>query len=181
MTDPSAISDSSESVYRPAIAARCFSRMELGAIQEENEMEPHAENPAIRHLAPFIGEWSMEADVPNAPPTDIRGRTVFEWLPGEQFLVQRWEVLIPFVPDGIAIIRFDPGRGAYLQHYFDSRGIARLYEMSFSDGVWKLSRELADFSPLEFSQRFTGTFSDDGKTIAGRPPAMARAGSTTST
>ena len=25
-----------------------------------------------------------------------------------------------------------------------------------------------DFSPLDFSQRFTGTFSEDGKTIEGR-------------
>ena len=29
-------------------------------------------------------------------------------------------------------------------------------------GEWK-----PDFTPLDFSQRFTGTFSDDGKTIAG--------------
>jgi hypothetical protein len=40
--------------------------------------------------------------------------------------------------------------------------------MSFSDGEWKLWRESADFSPLDFSQRFTGTFSEDHQTIAGR-------------
>jgi hypothetical protein len=131
-------------------------------------MEQHAENPAMRRLAAFIGEWSLEADFPNAPPTDLRGRTVFEWMPGEQFLVQRWDVPSPVAPDGIAIIGFDSGRDTYLQHYFDSRGVARVYEMSFSDGVWKLRRESADFSPLDFSQRFTGTFSDDGRTIAGR-------------
>jgi hypothetical protein len=59
-------------------------------------------------------------------------------------------------------------RETYLQHYFDSRGVARVYEMSFDDGVWKLSRKSADFSPLHFAQRFTGTFSDDGRTIDGR-------------
>jgi hypothetical protein len=37
--------------------------------------------------------------------------------------------------------------------------------MSFSDGVWKLWRDSPDFSPLDFSQRFTGTFSDDHRTI----------------
>jgi hypothetical protein len=89
-------------------------------------------------------------------------------MPGEQFLVQRWEVPIPEAPDGIAIIGFDAGRDTYLQHYFDSRGVARVYEMSFSDGVWKLWRESPDFSPLDFRQRFEGTFSDDGRTIAGR-------------
>ena len=40
--------------------------------------------------------------------------------------------------------------------------------MSFEAGVWKLWRETEDFSALDFSQRFTGTFSDDGKAIEGR-------------
>jgi hypothetical protein len=40
--------------------------------------------------------------------------------------------------------------------------------MSFEDGVWKLWRDEPDLSPIDFSQRFTGTFSDDGKSIAGR-------------
>jgi hypothetical protein len=30
-----------------------------------------------------------------------------------------------------------------------------------------LAREAPDFSPLDFSQRFTGTISDDGRTISG--------------
>ena len=40
--------------------------------------------------------------------------------------------------------------------------------MKFSDGVWTLLRDSPDFSPLDFSQRFEGTFSDDGNTIKGR-------------
>jgi len=40
--------------------------------------------------------------------------------------------------------------------------------MTFGDGVWTLSRTSPDFSPLNFSQRFTGTFGDGGKTIRGR-------------
>jgi hypothetical protein len=127
-------------------------------------MEEHARNAAIERLNAFIGEWSIAASFPDAP----LGRTVFEWMPGEQFLVQRWEVPHPDAPDGVAIIGFDPVRETYLQHYFDSRGVARVYEMSFADRVWKLWRDSADFSPLDFSQRFTGTFSDDGETIDGR-------------
>jgi hypothetical protein len=71
-------------------------------------------------------------------------------------------------PDGIAIIGFNDSRGRYLQHYFDSRGVARVYEMRFAGRVWELSRTAEDFSPLDFSQRFKGTFSDDGQTIDGR-------------
>ncbi len=40
--------------------------------------------------------------------------------------------------------------------------------MGFAAGVWELCRTSADFSPLNFSQRFEGAFSDDGKTIEGR-------------
>ena len=131
-------------------------------------MEEQAGNDAVKGLEAFVGEWTMEAVFPGAPPTGPGGKVTFEWMPGGRFLVERWEVPVPEAPDGLAIIGFDEGRETLLQHYFDSRGIARVYEMSLSDGVWKLERSSADFSPLDFSQRFTGEFSDDGKTISGR-------------
>lgn len=131
-------------------------------------MPPDATDPMTGRLAPFVGEWSLEARFPQLQDTDVRGRTVIEWMPGEKFLVQLFEVEHPDAPDGIAIIGFDRGRDLYLQHYFDSRGVARVYEMSFDSGVWRLWRTSADFSPLDFSQRFTGTFSNDGSTITGR-------------
>ena len=39
--------------------------------------------------------------------------------------------------------------------------------MTFRDGIWTLLRESPDFTPLDFSQRFTGRFSPDGNTILG--------------
>ena len=48
-----------------------------------------------------------------------------------------------------------------------TRGVARVYKMSFGDGVWRLWRDEPDFSPLDFAQRYVGTFSDDDTTIAG--------------
>jgi hypothetical protein len=119
-------------------------------------------------LAPFVGEWRILAAFDNMPPADIGARVSFEWLPGERFLIERWEIPVPEAPDGIAIIGADPkSEGNYLQHYFDSRGVARVYKMSVEDGVWKLWRDEPDFSTLDFSQRFTGTFGPDGKAIAG--------------
>ena len=41
--------------------------------------------------------------------------------------------------------------------------MCRVYEMSVGDGKWKLRREDAPFP-----QRFAGTISEDGDTIAGR-------------
>jgi hypothetical protein len=131
-------------------------------------MEQHAGDHAIKRLAPFIGEWSMQATFRDFPANDTAARVVFVWLPGELFLIQRWEVPIPDAPDGIAIIGADQkSDGNYLQHYFDSRGVARVYRMSFGDGMWKLWRDSPDFSPLDFLQRYAGTLSDDGKVISG--------------
>jgi hypothetical protein len=48
--------------------------------------------------------------------------------------------------------------------YFDSRGVYRVLAVSCSDGTWRFSR---DAPAPDFSQRFTGTFSDDGNTITG--------------
>jgi hypothetical protein len=85
---------------------------------------------------------------------DIGVWVSFEWLPGERFLSERWEVRVPEAPDGIAIIGADPkSEGNDLQHTFDSRGVARVYTMSLEEGVWKLLRDEPDFSALEFVQR----------------------------
>jgi hypothetical protein len=118
-------------------------------------------------LEPFIGEWTMEVDIPGAPPPDpgTTAGCTFEWMQGEHFLVQRWEISVPEAPDGIAIIGWDDGRDTLLQHYFDSRGVARVYEMTFDGHVWTLLREQPDFAPLDFGQRFEGVFSEDGKRI----------------
>jgi hypothetical protein len=59
-------------------------------------------------------------------PDGPQARTTFEWLPGRQFLIQRWEIEHPEAPDGIAIIGFAADKATLLQHYFDSRGVARV-------------------------------------------------------
>jgi hypothetical protein len=57
---------------------------------------------------------------------------------------------------------------AYTQHYFDSRGVARLYAMTLDDRTWTLERTTSDFTSLDFCQRYVGTFSEDLTTIAGQ-------------
>ena len=129
---------------------------------------------ALARLDIFVGEWILEARFPAdhpalsstaEPGTPARSR--FEWVLDGQFLLQRTEIPVPEAPDGLMIVSVDPTTGAYMQHYYDSRGVVRLYAMTLADGVWTLTREAADFSPLDFAQRFTGTFSDDGNVISG--------------
>jgi hypothetical protein len=122
-------------------------------------------------LGPLIGEWSLAMVMPGQETPqelpDVGARVTFEWLGEKAFLLERWTVPIPEAPDGLAVIGWDEGRGTFLQHYFDVRGVARVYEMSFDGRIWKLERTRADFSPFDFSQRFTGTMTDDGTQIAG--------------
>ena len=68
-------------------------------------MDQHAENSAMERLAALIGEWSMEARFKDIPPADASARAVFEWMPGQRFLIERWEVPVPEAPDGIAASR----------------------------------------------------------------------------
>jgi hypothetical protein len=74
----------------------------------------------------------------------------------------------PDAPESVALVGFDAQRKAYIQHYFDVRGLARIYAMGLREGAWTLVRESADFTPLGFSQRFTGMFSSNGTRINGR-------------
>lgn len=129
-------------------------------------MEQQSGSTVAERLAAFVGEWSVAADFPGAPPMDTSGTVTFEPMEGGAFLIQRWDVPPP-APSGIAIIGPDAGGEGFLQHYFDARGVARVYAMSFDGRVWKLTRDEPDFSELSFRQRWTGELSDDGRTIRG--------------
>ncbi len=118
---------------------------------------------ARERLAALVGEWTMEAGPPGGPPWPGEAGVTFEWLDGGALLIERWHVDMPEAPDGVAVIGCDATSGAYYQLYTDQRDVQRVYEVSLGDGTWKLWRE-----GEPFSQRFTGTFSEDGNTIAGR-------------
>lgn len=122
-------------------------------------------------LSPLIGEWSVAMvmpgqETPDTPP-DIGARVTFDWMGDRAFVIERWTVPVPEAPNGLAVLGWDEGRGAFLQHYFDERGVARVYEVTLEAGVWKMERTKPDFSPFEFSQRFNSTFSGDGSRIDG--------------
>ncbi|SEO91562.1 DUF1579 family protein [Actinacidiphila rubida] len=127
----------------------------------------------LARLEVFTGDWAVEARFPGGPPGPdgddggVPARCRFEWALDGRFLLQRTEIDIPEAPDALAVVGPDPETGEYVQHYFDSRGVARLYAMTFVNRVWTLTRESADFTPLDFRQHFVGTFSEDSGTIEG--------------
>ena len=128
-------------------------------------MQASAPNPApsLKDLEPLVGEWSLEILFPADPEIPVRGSVSCEWLEGGAFLLMRAGVEWSGPSGSVAVIGRDEMTETYSMLYFDARGVSRIYEMSFSDGVWKQWR-----SAPGFSQRFTGTLSDDGSTIKAR-------------
>jgi hypothetical protein len=121
----------------------------------------------MQQLEAFVGEWRMVAPGFELP-ADVAdaARTTFEWTLGGAFLLERSTIPVPEAPDALMVIA--PGEAGYTQHYFDSRGVVRLYAMTFDGRDWTLERRSADFSALDFQQRYTGRFDEDGDAVHGR-------------
>jgi hypothetical protein len=118
---------------------------------------------ALHELEVLVGEWTIEAAWPTGEQWPGGGKVTFEWHASGAHLVERGTVELPEAPDNVSIIGCDAANGTYFQLYSDDRNVCRVYEMSIGNGEWKLWRE-----GEPFAQRFTGTFSDDEKTITGR-------------
>ena len=118
-------------------------------------MRPLPPNPALKQLEALIGEWDVE--VPRFP--GARGRATFEWLEGGAYLRFHAEAPDP-APSATLIISRDESSEIYTVLHYDSRGVSRVYQMSFGEGIWKMWRQAPGFW-----QRFSGTLSPDGSSI----------------
>jgi hypothetical protein len=123
-------------------------------------MEQTPPHPDLQPFGALIGAWATSATHPAFPSLEVSGRTTFEWLEGRHFLIGRSTNEHPDFPDGLTVI--GAGEEGLTMHYYDSRGVERIYRASLIDGVLKLWRDAPGFS-----QRYTGTLSDDANTIAG--------------
>jgi len=132
-------------------------------MMQENQQTSFKSNPALDQLAPLLGEWNIEITSVSSfedPSAVVRGHSSFAWLEGGAFLLQHSEILHSDFPRSTAVMGPDDEAGTYRMLYYDSRGVSRIYRMTFSGGIWTLWRDFPGFS-----QRFQGTFSEDGKTI----------------
>lgn len=131
-------------------------------------MRQPTQHPALQQWDVLVGEWDMWARGDEAGPV----RSEIAWLEGGAYLVQRsdigpetavpadWEEHLPFPT--VTMTGYDDTTEEFTTLYADGRGVARVYNASFSDGVWKQWR-----SAPGFNQRFTATLSEDGDTLTG--------------
>jgi hypothetical protein len=121
------------------------------------------DEPELEGWERLIGRWETEGAHPMLPGEPIRGTSTFEWLDGRRFVIWHSHYDHPRIPDAITIIGVTDGQLS--MHYFDQRGVYRVYAASLDQATWRYWRNAP---PPDFSQRFTATFSADGNTITGR-------------
>ncbi|HEX2600791.1 MAG TPA: hypothetical protein VL308_18805 [Gemmatimonadaceae bacterium] len=132
-------------------------------MSSESGNEAAKANPALEPLSVLVGNWSTTGTHPMVPGKIFHGRSSFAWIEGGAFLIMHSQIDEPEIPSAIAVFGTDDKTGDCSMLYFDERGVSRRYEVSIADNVWKWWRNAP-----EFSQRFTGTISSDGRTIVGR-------------
>jgi hypothetical protein len=119
-----------------------------------------AQPTKLEPLAKLLGEWTSQSTHPASPGLVVAGRATATWLEGERFLLLRTQADHPEFPDALWVL--GETEAGLVGHYFDSRGVHRIYRLGFDDGAWHMSRDEPGFN-----QRFTGTFEDRGDRIVG--------------
>ena len=125
--------------------------------------DTHAAQLELLHA--LTGTWTTEGSHPLLPGAVLRGRATFEWLDGGKFLIWRSHYDHPEIPDAVAVTGVTDDQLS--MHYFDTRGVHRVYSVDMAPGTTPLTWRFWRDEP-SFSQRFTGTFNDAGDTLTSR-------------
>jgi hypothetical protein len=124
----------------------------------------------MKDFEPLIGKWSGEGELPIEPPLRLSEEVTIERL-GE-FIVFSTVGEPAELPDSIAIIGGGPAGEPQPMHYFDARGVKRMFVMALEGSIWTIWRAPGeDWNGPDgpgFNQRFIGEISADGNTINGR-------------
>ncbi len=110
------------------------------------------------HLGVFLGRWHAVGVSFNALGSKERwvSDEEVEWLPGEFFVVQRWDAMTgPNVFKGISIIGYDAETGNYVTRSFENHGFFREYVTRVDGNLWTFTGD---------TERARVEFADDGDT-----------------
>jgi hypothetical protein len=124
-------------------------------------------NPALSVLEPLIGAWIMKITWSEKThrlvggPRSVEMPVSFAWALNGSFLVHTSGG--GGAPVSHWMIGRDDTSGVFSALYADSRGVSRLYKMSFAGNLWKMWRAAPGFH-----QRFAGRIDPAGKLIEAR-------------
>ena len=128
------------------------------AQRTEEIVAPSAEH---KRMEIFVGKWRTEGEIVDGVGNAERVRAIdtYEWLPGGYFLVHHVDGRMgDDVVKTLEIIGYDAVRAMYFSHAFDNHGNVATYDASLSGRAWSIRGG---------SERFAGTFSEDGRALTG--------------
>lgn len=129
-------------------------------------------NAALKPLKFLIGKWNVVMEH-TALPKPLSWEDSFEWVE-ESFIMWHWQGKDE-VPKATSIIGRNENKSGnkYTMLYHDVRGVSRIMDMRYENGVWKYVRLDATFS-----QRFEGIVSKDRNVIKGNGETSENGGKT---
>jgi hypothetical protein len=114
-------------------------------------------NEAIAALEPLVGDWKLtmtNAWFLDSMDTKVEERASIEWLDDAFLVLRSWSDAEE--REWTWVIGRSDANERYEVLYHDERGVARVFEMTFGDGRWTMSREDPDFH-----QRLVSTVEPD--------------------
>ena len=122
-------------------------------------------SPATIHHVPldvFVGSWKTEGEVigvAEGSSLKFTATDTYEWLPGGYFLFHRFDADMPDGNvKGIEVIGYSTESQTFFLYSFDNLGNTTLLQGKIDDERWTFIGE---------SIRFTGSFSENGRTLSG--------------
>ena len=129
-------------------------------------MERVTPAPAVSGLASLAGTWRLVvwggSFLPDPEQRVDAGLVHFEWVEDGAVLVMRQSGDDNTPPAARMIIGRDQDEDQYTVLYSDSRGVSRVYALSFESGELRIWRDNASFA-----QRFEALLSHDGSRLTG--------------
>src|SRR5262249_4089848 len=102
--------------------------------------EQRERSPELEQLNVFIGRWMTEGETvaePGAPTVAIVASDIYQWLPGEYFVMHpAYGRIGAIAVGGVEIIGFDPETRQFQTYFFDSQGNASRQTLSCRENVW---------------------------------------------
>jgi hypothetical protein len=117
-------------------------------------------DPALKRLDKLVGTWELTGRTLGSQEDNISGRVTIEWLPGGFFLQQRGEMdFMGFKAQSLEVIGYDPTTNTFPSTVYSSMDGA---PASYS---WDVQGNVV--THWTDGHKYTGTFSEDGNTLAG--------------
>ena len=127
-------------------------------------------NPALAMMDRALGSWNVTGSHPYLPDRVLLGRVTFERIDGGAFVRMHSKMDDAEIPEGIAIFGTDVDAKTCTMLYFDTRGVARTYQVELDANGFTWKRDAP-----EFAQTFRVTIAAGGDSMEGEG-TMKKAG-----